>query len=83
MDPLTIALAIYGGYQGYKSSKKAGANTLGRILGTAIGAYGGYNLGTGIGSLGTATTSAAADSPIVGIVPNNVGAYFSVDEIVE
>jgi hypothetical protein len=60
MDPLTIALAIYGGYQGYKSSKKAGANTLGRILGTAIGAYGGYNLGTGIGSLGTATTSAAA-----------------------
>jgi hypothetical protein len=51
MDPLTIALAIYGGYQGYKSSKKAGANTLGRILGTAIGAYGGYNLGTGIGSL--------------------------------
>ena len=60
MDPLTIALAIYGGYQGYKSSKKAGANTLGRIFGTALGAYGGYNLGTGIGSLGTATTSAAA-----------------------
>jgi len=51
MDPLTIALAIYGGYQGYKSSKKAGASGLGRILGTAIGAYGGYNLGTGIGSL--------------------------------
>ena len=45
MDPLTIALAIYGGYQGYKSSKKAGANTLGRILGTAIGAYGGYTGG--------------------------------------
>jgi hypothetical protein len=48
MDPLTIALAIYGGYQGYKSSKKAGASGLGRILGTAIGAYGGYNLGSGI-----------------------------------
>ena len=48
MDPLTIALAIYGGYQGYKSSKKAGASTAGRILGTALGAYGGYNLGTGI-----------------------------------
>jgi hypothetical protein len=64
MDPLTIALAIYGGYQGYKSSKKAGASGLGRILGTAIGAYGGYNLGTGIGSLmsaaPTAATSAAA-----------------------
>jgi hypothetical protein len=48
MDPLTIALAIYGGYQGYKSSKKAGAGTAGRILGTALGAYGGYNLGSGI-----------------------------------
>jgi hypothetical protein len=46
MDPLTIALAIYGGYQGYKSSK--GSSTLGRIAGTALGAYGGYNLGSGI-----------------------------------
>ena len=62
MDPLTIALAIYGGYQGYKSSKKAGANTLGRIFGTALGAYGGYNLGTGIGSL----TSAAPNLAIEG-----------------
>ena len=48
MDPLTIALAIYGGYQGYRSAKKAGANDLGRIFGTALGAYGGYNLGSGI-----------------------------------
>jgi hypothetical protein len=46
MDPLTIALAIYGGYQGYKSSK--GSSTLGRIAGTALGAYGGYSLGSGI-----------------------------------
>jgi hypothetical protein len=48
MDPLTIALAIYGGYQGYKSSK--GASPLGRIASTALGAYGGYNLGSGITS---------------------------------
>jgi hypothetical protein len=48
MDPLTIALAIYGGYQGYKSAKKSGAGTAGRILGTALGAYGGYSAGTGI-----------------------------------
>jgi hypothetical protein len=48
MDPLTIALAIYGGYQGYKSSK--GSSTLGRIAGTALGAYGGYSLGSGITS---------------------------------
>ena len=61
MDPLTIALAIYGGYQGYKSSKKAGASGLGRILGTAIGAYGGYNLGTGIGSLMSAAPAAVIE----------------------
>ena len=61
MDPLTIALAIYGGYQGYKSSKKAGASGLGRILGTAIGAYGGYNLGTGIGSLMSTAPSLAIE----------------------
>jgi hypothetical protein len=48
MDPLTIALAIYGGYQGYKSAKKSGAGTAGRILGAALGAYGGYSAGTGI-----------------------------------
>jgi hypothetical protein len=62
LDPLTIALAIYGGYQGYKSAKKAGASGPGRILGAAIGAYGGYNLGTGIGSL----TSAAPNLAIEG-----------------
>jgi hypothetical protein len=48
MDPLSIALAVYGGYQGYKSAKKSGASGAGRILGTALGAYGGYNLGSGI-----------------------------------
>ena len=52
MNPLQIALAIYGGYKGYKSAKKSGASGLGRILGTALGAYGGYQLGSGITSLG-------------------------------
>jgi len=78
MDPLTIALAIYGGYQGYKSSKKAGANTLGRILGTAIGAYGGYNLGTGIGSLMNAAPAAAENLGATAItegVTQGIGAY--------
>ena len=62
MDPLTIALAIYGGYQGYKSSKKAGASGLGRVFGTALGAYGGYNLGQGIGSLMNAAPAAVAEA---------------------
>ena len=61
MDPLTIALAIYGGYQGYRSAKKAGASGLGRIFGTALGAYGGYNLGQGIGSLMEATPNLAIE----------------------
>jgi hypothetical protein len=78
MDPLTIALAIYGGYQGYKSSKKAGANTLGRIVGTAIGAYGGYNLGTGIGSLTNAGTAAAQNlgqTAVAEGVTQGIGAF--------
>jgi hypothetical protein len=61
LDPLSIALAIYGGYQGYKSSKKAGASGIGRIFGTALGAYGGYNLGQGIGSLMNAAPTAAIE----------------------
>jgi hypothetical protein len=61
MDPLTIALAIYGGYQGYRSAKKAGASGAGRLFGAALGAYGGYNLGTGIGSLMSAAPAAAIE----------------------
>ena len=52
MNPLQIALAIYGGYKGYKSAKKSGASGFGRLFGTALGAYGGYSLGSGITSLG-------------------------------
>jgi len=61
MDPLTIALAVYGGYQGYRSAKKAGASGAGRLFGAALGAYGGYNLGTGIGSLMNAAPAAAIE----------------------
>jgi hypothetical protein len=61
MDPLTIALAIYGGYQGYRSAKKAGASGAGRLFGAALGAYGGYNLGSGIGSLMSAAPAAAIE----------------------
>ena len=43
---IPYALAAYGGYQGYKSAKDSGASGIGRLLGGAIGAYGGYNLGT-------------------------------------
>jgi hypothetical protein len=42
---LPYALAAYGGYQGYQGAKQAGASGIGRLLGGAIGAYGGYNLG--------------------------------------
>jgi hypothetical protein len=42
---LPYALAAYGGYQGYKGAKDSGASGLGRLLGGALGAYSGYNLG--------------------------------------
>ena len=42
---LPYALAAYGGYQGYRSAKDAGASGIGRLLGGALGAYSGYNLG--------------------------------------
>jgi hypothetical protein len=48
MDPLTLltlATTAYGGYRGYRQSKDAGASGIGRLLGTAAGAYGGYQLG--------------------------------------
>jgi len=48
MNPLALlpyVLGAYGGYQGYRGAKESGASGLGRILGGAIGAYGGYNLG--------------------------------------
>jgi hypothetical protein len=73
MDPLTIALAIYGGYQGYKSSK--GASTLGRIAGTALGAYGGYNLGSGI--TGSAIGQEYLPSFLTEKVTPSIGQMFS------
>ena len=78
MDPLSIALAIYGGYQGYKSSKKAGASGIGRIFGTALGAYGGYNLGQGIGSLMNAAPTVAENLGTTAItegVTQGIGAF--------
>ena len=42
---IPYALAAYGGYQGYQSAKDSGASGIGRLLGAAGGAYGGYTLG--------------------------------------
>jgi hypothetical protein len=75
MDPLTIALAIYGGYQGYKSAKKSGAGTGGRILGAALGAYGGYNLGSGI--TGSALGQQYLPSVLTQPVTPSIGDMFS------
>jgi len=80
MDPLTIALAIYGGYQGYSSAKRAHANTLGQIFGTALGAYGGYSLGSGIGGLmgaGETAGSTVANTAVGAGVEGGIGALAS------
>ena len=42
---LPYALAAYGGYKGYQGAKDSGASGIGRLLGAAGGAYGGYQLG--------------------------------------
>ena len=77
MDPLNalqIALAVFGGYKGFQSSKKAHAGILGQILGTAGGAYGGYSLGTGISSLGeTAVPSIFGKEGIIGPAGSPLG----------
>jgi len=75
-NPLAIALALYGGYKGYKAGRERGGG-LGGILGGALGAAGGYYGGQYLGEqmglsnigaaktakAGTAATSAAAMSP--------------------
>jgi hypothetical protein len=43
---LPYAMAAYGGYKGYKQAKDTGASGIGRLLGAAGGAYGGYTLGS-------------------------------------
>ena len=43
---LPKALAVLGGVQGYRSAKQSGASGLGRLLGAASGAFGGYNIGS-------------------------------------
>ena len=51
-NPLAIALALYGGYKGYKAGKERGGTTggiLGGILGAAGGYYGGQSLGSAFG----------------------------------
>jgi hypothetical protein len=66
-NPLAIALALYGGYKGYKAGKERGGG-LGGIIGGALGAAGGYYGGQyagqrlGIPDVG-AVTSAKAMSP--------------------
>ena len=51
---LPYALAAYGGYQGYKRNKDAGASGINRILGAVTGATAGYYGGKGILSGGSA-----------------------------
>ena len=36
---IPYALAAYGGYRGYRGAKESGASGMGRLLGTAAGAY--------------------------------------------
>jgi hypothetical protein len=73
---LPYALAAYGGYKGYKGAKDSGASGIGRLLGAAAGAYGGYTLGSAGMSLfpqSAATKAFAASQPA--FLANLPGAY--------
>jgi hypothetical protein len=60
-NPLAIALALYGGYKGYKSGKERGGTAggiIGGILGAAGGFYGGQSIGGALGMQNVAGTQA-------------------------
>ena len=63
-NPLAIALALYGGYKGYKAGKERGG-TLGGIVGGVLGAAGGYYGGQALGSsIGLQNIGAAKGSAL-------------------
>ncbi|NND24095.1 MAG: hypothetical protein HKN86_05310 [Acidimicrobiia bacterium] len=63
---LPYALAAYGGISGYKSAKEAGVSPLGSLVHGALGAYGGYSMGSaGMGMFpGSAATTKFAAMPL-------------------
>jgi len=71
-NPLAIALALYGGYKGYKAGKERGGTAggiLGGILGAAGGYYGGQYVGGKLGMqnvAGTETFTANMMKPFAG-----------------
>ena len=63
---LPYALAAYGGISGYKSAKEAGVSPLGSLVHGALGAYGGYSMGSaGMGMFpGSAATAKFSAMPM-------------------
>ncbi len=70
-NPLAIAAALYGGYQGYRSAKKSGASGIGRLFGAAAGAYGGYNLAGMIPGVSASAPAMLSNSAVTGTVAAN------------
>lgn len=60
-NPLAIALALYGGYKGYKAGKQRGGGLggiLGAVTGATMGYYGGQGIGSALGMQNVAGTQA-------------------------
>jgi len=58
-NPLAIALALYGGYKGYKAGKERGGglkSILGAVTGATLGYYGGQGIGSALGMQNVAGT---------------------------
>jgi len=80
---LPYALAAYGGYKGYRSAKESGASGIGRLLGGALGAVGGYYGGkmipgvTASGSGFTPFTQLGQKFPFLSTLPGQVPAQMT------
>jgi hypothetical protein len=80
---LPYALGAYGGYKGYQGAKERGASGIGRLLGAAGGAYGGYTLGSAGMSMfpgSDATKAFVASQPQM--LANLPGAYNPRQQVV-
>ena len=85
-NPLAIALALYGGYKGYKAGKERGGGlggVIGGILGAAGGYYGGQYIGGKLGMSnipGTQNFTNAMMTPFKGMAPAPASAGLGGEE---
>ena len=56
---IPVALGALGAYQGYRSAKDSGASGIGRLISAGLGGFGGYTMGSSLGSMMTPATASS------------------------